>query len=74
MTSLRPIACSDSPPTPLSDDLLDAVVSAGAVEANDLDWKPELSPAKGLPQADFPKGVAAMANSGGGVIGFGASE
>lgn len=61
-------------PAPLSDDLLDAAVAAGVVEANDLDWKSELPPAKGLPQTDFPKDVAAMANSGGGVIVFGVRE
>jgi hypothetical protein len=44
------------------------------MEANDLDWKSGLPPAKGLPQTDFPKDVAAMANSGGGVIVFGVSE
>lgn len=61
-------------PGPLDDTLLDAAVSAGAVEADDLDWKSELPPAKGLPQTDFPKDVAAMANSGGGVIVFGVRE
>jgi len=61
-------------PTPLSDDLLDAAVAAGVVETSDLDWKSELPPEKGLPQTDFPKDVAAMANSGGGVIVFGVRE
>ena len=59
---------------PLTDELLDAAVSSGVVETNDLDWKSELPPAKGLPQTDFPKDVAAMANSGGGVIVFGVRE
>lgn len=61
-------------PGPLTDDLLDAAVAAGVSETNDLDWKSELPPAKGLPQTDFPKDVAAMANSGGGVIVFGVRE
>lgn len=61
-------------PAPLTDFLLDAAVAAGVVEANDLDWKSELPPAKGLPQTDFPKDIAAMANSGGGVIVFGVRE
>lgn len=61
-------------PGPLTDELLDAAVAAGALEASDLDWKSELPPAKGLPQTDFPKDVAAMANSGGGVIVFGVRE
>jgi hypothetical protein len=62
------------PPGPLTDDLLDAAVAAGVVETDDLDWKSELPPAKGLSQTDFPKDVAAMANSGGGVIVYGVRE
>src|SRR5664279_3558429 len=42
-------------PGPLTDELLDAAVAAGVVETSDLDWKPELPPAKGLPQTDFPR-------------------
>lgn len=61
-------------PGPLTDDLLDAAVAAGVAETNDLDWKSELPPARGLPQTDFPKDVAAMANSGGGVIVYGVRE
>jgi hypothetical protein len=61
-------------PGPLTDELLEAAVRGGVTEANDLDWKAELPPAKGLPQTDFPKDVAAMANSGGGVIVFGVRE
>ncbi|WP_433330165.1 AlbA family DNA-binding domain-containing protein [Spirillospora sp. CA-294931] len=61
-------------PAPLTDGLLDAAVAAAVVEATDLDWKSELPPVKGLPQTDFPKDVAAMANSGGGVIVFGVRE
>lgn len=61
-------------PGPLTDDLLDAAVAAGVAEASDLDWKSELPPKKGLPQTDFPKDVAAMANSGGGIIVFGVRE
>lgn len=61
-------------PRPLTDELLDAAIAAGVAETNDLDWKSELPPAKGLPQTDFPKDVAAMANSGGGVIVYGVRE
>jgi len=61
-------------PGPLTEDLLDAAVLAGAVETDDLDWKAALPPAKSLPQSDFPKDVAAMANSGGGVIVYGVVE
>ena len=61
-------------PGPLTDDLLDEAVREGVVETNDLDWKSELPPVKGLTQTDFPKDVAAMANGGGGVIVFGVRE
>src|SRR5882757_2810932 len=42
------------PPGPLTDEILDAAIAAGVVEADDLDWKSDLPPAKGLPQTDFP--------------------
>ena len=58
----------------MTDDLLDAAVAAGVLEASDLDWKSELPPARGLAQTDFPKDVAAMANSGGGIIVYGVRE
>jgi hypothetical protein len=61
-------------PGPLTDEILDAAVAAGVTETDGLDWKSELPPAKGLPQTDFPKDVAAMANSGGGVIVYGVRE
>ncbi|WP_205354314.1 AlbA family DNA-binding domain-containing protein [Embleya scabrispora] len=54
--------------------MLDAAVAAGVAETDDLDWKSELPPMKGLTQTDFPKDVAAMANSGGGLIVFGVRE
>ena len=63
-----------STPGPINDELLDAAVAAGVVETDDLDWKSELPPSKGLPQTDFPKDVAAMANSGGGIIVYGVRE
>jgi hypothetical protein len=61
-------------PGPLTNDLLDAAVTAGVTETDDLDWKSALPPAKGVPNTDFPKDVAAMANSGGGLIVFGVDE
>ncbi len=61
-------------PGPITDELLDAAVAAGVTESDDLDWKSQLPPQKGLPQTDFPKDVAAMANSGGGLIVFGVRE
>lgn len=61
-------------PGPLTDELLNDAVAAGVVETDGLDWKSELPAAKGIPQTDFPKDVAAMANSGGGVIVYGVRE
>lgn len=39
-----------------------------------MDWKSKLPPREGPPNTDFPKDVAAMANSGGGVIVYGVQE
>lgn len=61
-------------PQLLTDELLDEAVTAGAVETHDLDWKSQLPQMKGLSQTDFPKDVAAMANSGGGLIVYGVNE
>jgi Putative DNA-binding domain len=59
---------------PLTNDLLDRAVAAGVSESTDLDWKSALPPARNLPQTDFPKDIAAMANSGGGLIIYGVTE
>ncbi|MGC2652489.1 MAG: ATP-binding protein [Mycobacterium sp.] len=61
-------------PGPITDELIDAAVEAGVEETDDLDWKSELPPTSNLNNADFPKDVAAMANSGGGVIVYGVTE
>jgi hypothetical protein len=61
-------------PGPVTDELLDTAVAAKAAETDDLDWKSKLPAAQGLPQAEFPKDVAAMANRGGGVIVYGVEE
>lgn len=61
-------------PCPLTNELLDAAVTAKVTESYDLDWKSKLPPLKGITQTDFPKDVAAMANSGGGLIVFGVKE
>ncbi|GAB3838421.1 helix-turn-helix domain-containing protein [Kribbella italica] len=54
--------------------MLDEAVSLGVTETEDLDWKKQLPPSGGLPKTDFPKDIAARANSGGGVIVFGVAE
>lgn len=61
-------------PGPLTDSMLDSAIKAKLEETDDLDWKSELPPLKGLPQTDFPKDVAAMANRGGGVLIYGVTE
>ena len=61
-------------PSPLTDYILDAAVAAGVMETDDLDWKSELPPIKNLSQTDVPKDIAAMANSGGGMIVYGVEE
>ncbi|MGM7667979.1 AlbA family DNA-binding domain-containing protein [Microbacterium sp. A93] len=59
---------------PITDELIDAAVEQHIAETDDLDWKRDLPPTKGLSATDFPKDVAAMANSGGGVIVYGVYE
>lgn len=61
-------------PGPITDEMIDAAVAAGISETADLDWKSELPPIKALPQSDFPKDIAAMANTGGGIIVYGITE
>lgn len=61
-------------PGPVTDEMVDLAVTEGLAETTDLDWKSKLPDIKGLSQHDFPKDVAAMANSGGGVIVFGIEE
>lgn len=58
----------------LTEHLLDQAVEAGVVETDDLDWKSDLPPARGIAQTDFPKDVAAMANTAGGLIVYGMRE
>lgn len=61
-------------PGPITDEMIDAAVESGLAETDQLDWKSELPPAKGLTQTDYPKDIAAMANSGGGTIVYGVEE
>lgn len=62
------------PPQPITNEMIDAAVAAGISEAADLDWKSELPPIRDLPKSDFPKDIAAMANTGGGIIVYGITE
>jgi hypothetical protein len=61
-------------PGPLTDDMVDRAVAQGLRETDDLDWKSELPAPGDLARSDFPKDVAAMANSGGGTLVFGVTE
>jgi predicted HTH transcriptional regulator len=61
-------------PAPLSDEMIDEAVSQGIAETDDLDWKFKRPPAKGKTETDYPKDIAAMANSGGGMIVYGITE
>lgn len=61
-------------PGALTSVILDAAIGNGALEAADLDWKRQLPDENELRQSDFLKDVAAMANSGGGIIVYGVDE
>lgn len=54
--------------------MIDEAVAQGIAETDDLDWKASLPPTKRLNESDFPKDIAAMANSGGGAIVYGITE
>ena len=58
----------------LTDDMVNEAVRQGLTETDDLHSKAELPLAKGASQTDFPKDVAAMANSGGGMMVYGIQE
>ena len=47
--------------------MIDEAIRQGIAET-DLDGKSEPPPAKGLAETDYPKDIAAMANSGGGKV------
>lgn len=56
---------------PLSIELLDAAVNVDLEEKSDLDFKLTSPSAAKLSQSDLAKDIAAMANSGGGMLLFG---
>ncbi|WP_181068024.1 helix-turn-helix domain-containing protein [Rathayibacter sp. AY1A7] len=62
------------PAGPITESLIDAAVARAVKESNQLDWKSKLPDLKGLSRSEFPKDVAAMANSGGGLIIYGIRE
>lgn len=62
------------PAGPITNDMITAAIAAGLSETDDLDWKSELPPAKAITQTDYPKDIAAMANTGGGTIVYGIAE
>lgn len=62
------------PPGNLTEEMIDAVVCAEVAETDDLDFKSKLPPTSNLNTDEFPKDVAAMANSGGGTILYGFTE
>lgn len=59
---------------PMSIELLDDAVDAGLEEKADLDFKLTPPPTSALAQSDMAKDIAAMANSGGGMILFGVGD
>ncbi len=61
-------------PCPLDWALVEQAVAAGVAEQTDLDWKRERYDTKPNWHEEFAKDVAAMANSGGGLIVLGVNE
>lgn len=54
--------------------ILESAVREGVPEAENLDWKQKFPEAKSLLDSDVKKDIAAMANSGGGLIVYGVKE
>jgi hypothetical protein len=67
-------ALGESRDSALTYEMLRAAVEVRVSESSGLDWKRALPAESGLGATDFPKDVAAMANSGGGMIVFGVEE
>lgn len=61
-------------PGPLTEEMVDEAIQRGVSETDDLDWKAKLPQQKDLMRSDLPKDIAAMANSGGGMLVFGVEE
>jgi hypothetical protein len=61
-------------PAPLSVEMIDEAIRQAIAETDDLDWKSKLPAAKRMAETDYPKDIAAMANSGGGMIVYGITE
>lgn len=62
------------PSEELTNDILDRAVEAGVSESEGLDWKQKLPEVRSLSEGDVKKDIAAMANSGGGMIVYGVEE
>lgn len=60
-------------PGPLTDAMIEALVDQAVPEGGDLEFKKQF-PSGSLPDSDFPKDLAALANAGGGIIVYGISE
>lgn len=62
------------PAGPLTEDMVDDAIRRGVSETDDLDWKAKLPAQRDLMRSDLAKDMAAMANSGGGMLVFGVKE
>lgn len=58
----------------LDAEILDRAVAEGVAEGEDLDWKQKLPDMRSLAEGDVKKDIAALANSGGGMIVYGVAE
>lgn len=58
----------------MTDDMIDEAIAVGLAETDDLDWKAEAPETGGLSRHDIVKDMAAMANSGGGMLVLGVTE
>lgn len=61
-------------PGPLTEKMIDDAIRQGLVESDELDWKKHLPAQKDFKTSDIVKDIAAMANTGGGMLVFGVEE
>lgn len=62
------------PAGPITFDMLQRAIDVGVAENDELDWKRNLPEQSKFKDSDYIKDIAAMANSGGGMIIFGVAE
>lgn len=62
------------PEGPITSEMLNEAIEQGIEEMRDLDYKAKVPSARSIKDSDYPKDIAAMSNSGGGMLIFGITD